>query len=79
MVSNQTVPKGAVCSGSTLFAHDRPQRYISGKKRKRIKLTFTLKSIGPRRDKTFFGVSDKRDSNQSPQLQRLARKLKFRW
>ena len=28
--------------------------------------------------KPVFGVSTKRDSNQSPQLQRLARKMKFR-
>ena len=33
---------------------------------------------GPHRDKTCLrGFPTKRDSNQSPQLQRLARKLKF--
>ena len=36
-----------------------------------------LVTYGPCRDKTFLGVSDKASSNESPQLQRLARKLKI--
>ena len=35
-------------------------------------------TYGPRRNKTCLQVLKKRDSNQSPQLQRLARKMKFR-
>ena len=36
-------------------------------------------TFGPRRDKTCLrGMSAKRDSSQSPRLQRLARILKFR-
>ena len=35
--------------------------------------------IGPRHEKTcLWGFATKRDSNQSPQLQRLARKMRFR-
>ena len=40
-----------------------------------IRLSFI---IGPRRERTCLrGFPIKRDSNKSPQIQRLARKLKF--
>ena len=44
----------------------------------RNKITNQIKSnLDPVATKPVFGVPIKRDSNQSPQLQRLAKKLKF--